>query len=117
MARRGFEERSAITANVLVVPVFGKVQTSQVSFHVLALFAEDLGAGEPRTAGSVLIDCHRSKAQGDKGRCGGLQIALPVLHSIDSSDSTVATALESAQLPTEKFAIQGSAHQLVEGLC
>ena len=73
----GVEERSAVTANVLVVPVFGKPQTSEVSFHILALgVAEDLGAGEPRTAGSVLIDGHCPQAQSDKDRCNGLQVFL-----------------------------------------
>ena len=75
---RGVQERSAITANVVVLPVFWKPQTSQVSFDVLAFFAKDLGAGEPRIAGSVLIDGHCREAQGDNCRCDGLQVVLPV---------------------------------------
>ena len=74
----GVNKSSAVTANVVVVPVFRKAQTSQTFFHRV-FSAEDRGAFEPRIAGSVLIYGHCPEAQGYKDCCDGLQV---VLHQI-----------------------------------
>ena len=81
---------SAIPSEVVPVRVFSL--QSQVLGNVFVFFnliREDLRAFEPGVAGSVLVNGNRSKTDSDRQRCCGLQIAFPVLHSIESSECTL----------------------------
>ena len=82
------EKGSAVSANVVVVPILRQSKLSEI-FFLAFVSAEDVCAVELCTAGSLLINGNRPEAESDQQRCSGLEIALPVLHSIDSSETTI----------------------------
>ena len=92
------DERPAITADVVVVPVFWKPQPGKRFFRSFAV-TENVSAVKAGVADAVLINGDQPQPNSNENCGGRLQIRLPVLHRWSSTPFTIACTQELVHPP------------------